>query len=64
MPALNWRNGDHRDRGLFIERGAPFRTMRLSQPVSVTDIAPTLAALVGVGLEGVDGRPIIDAMGL
>jgi arylsulfatase A-like enzyme len=38
--------------------------MRLSQPVSVTDIAPTLAGLVGVRLEDADGRPIIGPTGL
>jgi predicted AlkP superfamily phosphohydrolase/phosphomutase len=64
VPAINWRSGDHRDRGLFIGRGAPFRPMRLSAPVSVTDIAPTLAGLVGVGLEDVDGRPVVGPMGL
>jgi hypothetical protein len=64
VPELNWRSGDHRDRGLFIGHGAPFHPMRLSQPVSVTDIAPTLAGLVGVRLEDADGRPIIGPMGL
>ncbi|HKA34492.1 MAG TPA: alkaline phosphatase family protein [Candidatus Binatia bacterium] len=64
VPALNWRTGDHRDRGLFAARGAPFRPMRLSEPVSVIDIAPTLAGLLGVRLDDVEGRPLIAPMGL
>src|SRR5262249_3127280 len=64
VPALNWRTGDHRARGLFAARGAPFRPMRLPEPVSVIDIAPTLAGLLGVRLDDVEGRPLIAPMGL
>ena len=63
VPALNWRSGDHRDRGLFIARGGPFRAGMLAEPVSVTDIAPTLALLLGVRLQDVEGKPIASAIG-
>jgi predicted AlkP superfamily phosphohydrolase/phosphomutase len=64
VPELNWRSGDHRNRGLFIGRGAPFRPALLTEPVSVVDIAPTLAALLGVTLEDVEGRPLSAPLGL
>jgi len=63
VPALNWRSGDHRDRGLFLARGGPFRPGTFSGRVPVTDIAPTLALLLGVSLKDVEGRPIVSGIG-
>jgi predicted AlkP superfamily phosphohydrolase/phosphomutase len=63
VPELNWRSGDHRDRGLFFARGGPFRPAPFAGPVAVTDIAPTLASLLGVRLDAVEGRPLIDPIG-
>lgn len=48
------RTGDHRAEGLLMATGAAGEL----PSVSVSDLAPTLCALQGVTLEGVDGRPI------
>jgi predicted AlkP superfamily phosphohydrolase/phosphomutase len=58
VPELKWRTGDHRNRSLFIARGTPFRAMALERPVPVTDLGPTIAMLLGVRLDGIDGKPI------
>ncbi len=63
VPERKWRTGDHRDRGLFIARGTPFLTTPLEHAVSVMDIAPTIAMLLGVRLEGLDGKPIRELTG-
>lgn len=63
VPELKWRSGDHRNRGLFLARGAPFRPGRSERPVSVIDIAPTIAALLGVRLDGIDGGPVRELSG-
>jgi predicted AlkP superfamily phosphohydrolase/phosphomutase len=55
-----WRTGDHKPNGLLMAAGPGIPPQRLERPVSVTDVAPTLAAGLGVALEGVDGKPIPD----
>ena len=52
------RTGGHRPAGQFIATGPGIIPGKLSQPVHVMDFAPTLAALLGVALDGVDGRVI------
>jgi predicted AlkP superfamily phosphohydrolase/phosphomutase len=52
------RTGDHRMEGLICAAGPDVRPGRVEAPVSATDIAPTIAALVGVPLPDVDGSPI------
>jgi len=52
------RTGDHKPNGLLMAAGPGIPPQRLERPVSVTDIAPTLAARLGVVLAGVDGAPI------
>lgn len=52
------RTGDHRPDGLIMFQGPSIRPGRIEQPVSVMDIAPTLASLAGVELRGVEGKPI------
>ena len=54
-PDCNMRTGDHRARSLLLvaDPGAP-RGER--EETASIDIAPTLAALVGVELEGIDGK--------
>jgi hypothetical protein len=42
--------------GLGVRAGVSIPWMRQS------DVAPTLARLLGVGLEGVDGRPLVGAL--
>lgn len=52
------RTGDHRPEGLFFVRRTGLRPAPLNQAVSTTDLAPTMAALLGLELPDVDGRPI------
>jgi predicted AlkP superfamily phosphohydrolase/phosphomutase len=52
------RTGDHRPGGLLFLRGPGISERTVPGEVRDEDIAPTLAALLGVELEGVDGRSI------
>jgi predicted AlkP superfamily phosphohydrolase/phosphomutase len=52
------RTGDHKPNGLLMAAGPGIPPQRLERPVSVTDVAPTLAARLGVSLTDVDGAPI------
>ena len=51
----HWRTGDHNDRGLFIARGPGIQPGRRATPMALTDVAPTLAAAVGVHMHDIDG---------
>jgi predicted AlkP superfamily phosphohydrolase/phosphomutase len=53
-----FRSGDHKSEGFFWARGPGITAGRRSDPVSVMDFAPTVAALLGVSLADVDGKPI------
>lgn len=55
-PYAQWRTGDHHDGGMLIARGAGIAPGRRATPMALTDVAPTLAAAVGVTLADVDGR--------
>jgi predicted AlkP superfamily phosphohydrolase/phosphomutase len=52
------RTGHHRREGILLCRAAGVQRDALDEPVSLADVAPTIAALLGVSLDGVDGRPI------
>ena len=52
------RTGDHRESGLWIAAGPAVAPGRQAEPVSVVDFAPTIGALLGVPLQGLDGVPI------
>lgn len=52
------RTGDHRAGGILIALGPHIRAGRLDRPVQVMDVGPTIARLLGVELQGVDGSPI------
>jgi predicted AlkP superfamily phosphohydrolase/phosphomutase len=52
------RTGGHRPEGQFIATGPGIAGGRLTEPVNVMDFAPTIAALLGVKLDGVDGRVV------
>jgi len=52
------RTGHHKREGLLIACGPGIKPARLPEPVSIMDVAPTVAALLGVTLPDVDGRPI------
>jgi predicted AlkP superfamily phosphohydrolase/phosphomutase len=52
------RMGDHRTPGLAFACGPSIQPGKLPEPISVLDIAPTVAAHLGVSLPNVDGVPI------
>ena len=56
----NPRTGDHRSKGLVLVRSADLAPRTLKTDVAVVDLAPTLAARLGVSLSGIDGKPILD----
>jgi len=57
------RTGDHTSEGLVFISGPSIAPGQLPTPVSVMDLAPTLASLNGVELADVDGRPIAPPAG-
>jgi predicted AlkP superfamily phosphohydrolase/phosphomutase len=57
--ATTARTGDHREGGgLMLARGPGVRAGTRGSGIAPEDIAPTIAALCGVALDGVDGHPI------
>lgn len=52
------RTGDHRPEGLFFVTRPDLRPGALNDTVRAMDLAPTMAALLGVELPNIDGRPI------
>jgi predicted AlkP superfamily phosphohydrolase/phosphomutase len=52
------RSGEHNPFGLMVVNGASIPKGKLGRTVSILDVAPTLAAILGVELNEVDGRPI------
>lgn len=52
------RSGDHTPHGLFIAKGPSIQGGQLDRTVSILDFAPTLAGMLGVHLDDVDGAPI------
>lgn len=59
-PYDQWRSGDHRRDGLLLARGPGIAPGRRSRRMPVIDIAPTLAASLGIRLDAVDGVPRSD----
>lgn len=56
----NPRTGDHRPKGLVLARSTDLAPGALEGDIAVVDLAPTLAARLGVELSGIDGKPILD----
>ena len=52
------RSGEHRIEGLVVVRGPGIRPGRLERAVSILDLAPTFARMLGGEMAGVDGVPI------
>jgi predicted AlkP superfamily phosphohydrolase/phosphomutase len=52
------RTGDHTPDGLLMARAPHVRAGALGRRIDVMDLAPTLAAMLGVTLDGVDGKPV------
>jgi len=61
MPGL--RTGHHRPQGFFVAAGPGIGPAEVAPAVSIMDLAPTIAGLVGVELPDVDGHPIAACMG-
>jgi predicted AlkP superfamily phosphohydrolase/phosphomutase len=61
-PYRHWRSGDHHRGGVFTVRAPGVTPGRRSEPMDLVDSAPTIAALLGVELPGVDGRPRLDLL--
>lgn len=57
------RTGDHTPHGLLVARMPQLTAGRRKEPISILDLAPTVASLVGVTLTGVEGRPISELCG-
>jgi predicted AlkP superfamily phosphohydrolase/phosphomutase len=51
------RTGDHRPTGLLFVRAADIQPGPRDEAVAIVDVAPTIAARLGVELHDVDGRP-------
>jgi predicted AlkP superfamily phosphohydrolase/phosphomutase len=56
----NPRTGDHRPKGLVLARSTDLAPYTLEGAMALVDLAPTLAARLGVELSGIDGKPILD----
>ena len=57
------RTGEHRREGFLIATGPGITPGTLASPVSLMDLAPTFAAVLGVTLAGVDGRVVAEIAG-
>jgi predicted AlkP superfamily phosphohydrolase/phosphomutase len=57
------RTGDHKPEGLFFASGPSITPGQINEPISVMDLAPTIASLTGVELTGVEGKPITAVTG-
>ncbi len=57
------RTGDHTPHGLFMASAPKLDAGHREEPISILDLAPTVASLLGVQLPGVDGAPIEEICG-
>ncbi len=58
VPYEEWRTGDHRPDGLLLATGPGIPVGARLAPIESIDLAPTIAARLGVELPDVDGRPV------
>lgn len=56
----NPRTGDHRPKGFVLARSTDLASRALESDIAIVDLAPTLAARLGVEVSGIDGKPILD----
>lgn len=56
-PYTNWRSGDHRPDGLLLALGPGIPSGKMLPALDIEDLAPSIAARLGLSLEGVDGHP-------
>jgi predicted AlkP superfamily phosphohydrolase/phosphomutase len=58
----SWQTGLHRYSGMWMQVSPRVRAGRLSEPVPIVDLIPTLLADLGVGWpSSVHGKPVLDA---
>ncbi len=60
VEATTPRTGDHRPKGLVLARSADMVPRVLEGDIALVDLAPTLAARLGLALFGIDGKPIVE----
>ena len=60
VESINPRTGDHRPKGFVLARSRDLAPRALQGDMALVDLAPTLAARLGVALSGIDGKPILD----
>ena len=53
----HWRTGDHRPDGLLLARGPGISQATAPSSIDIIDLAPSIAARLGVCLDDIDGRP-------
>ncbi len=63
-PYTHWRTGDHRPGGLLLARGPGLEPGGRRPGIGIEDIAPSVAARLGVELPDVDGQPVSWLSGL
>jgi predicted AlkP superfamily phosphohydrolase/phosphomutase len=61
-PYVGPRTGHHRREGFLLCRGPAVVPGELAEPVEIVDVAPTIAALLGVELNDVDGHAIAECL--
>jgi predicted AlkP superfamily phosphohydrolase/phosphomutase len=57
-PYTHWRSGDHRPDGLLLALGPGLPARTKFAPVDLEDLAPSVAARLGVTLDECDGRAV------
>jgi predicted AlkP superfamily phosphohydrolase/phosphomutase len=57
-PYTHWRTGDHNPEGLLLARGPGLEAGAEMPALKVEDIGPSLAARLGVRLDGCEGRAV------
>jgi predicted AlkP superfamily phosphohydrolase/phosphomutase len=58
VPEMFARTGDHQNAGLFASVGREIPPAAIDRAIPVEDFAPTIGRLLGVPIEGVNGRVI------
>jgi predicted AlkP superfamily phosphohydrolase/phosphomutase len=57
-PYTHWRTGDHKPGGMLLARGPGIGSGYRPEGLDIEDLAPSLAARLGVALDRVDGSPV------
>ncbi len=57
-PYTHWRTGDHSPRGLLLARGPGIAPGARPPEIRIEDLAPSIAARLGVAMTEADGSPV------